>query len=256
VGVFRSGKWYLDLNGNHRWDGPAGGDGLFSYGIVGDRPVVGDWNGDGFDDLGVVRQGKWYLDQNGNHMWNGIAGGDQVISFGNPNDTPVVGDWNDDNISDIGAFRGGEYFIDRNGNRMWEGNSSSGDLAFKFGSANDLPLGGRWIKPRVLDTTPPSSGLSVSPEPATPSNSDLVPTSVRTAPVQNEPATGAQGGLSTSPAASLISSTRKTTRADTSGNQSSSRHDSMKIRRNPVSLKAAGESLPVPLVDLAFAKLL
>ena len=29
VGVFRNGEWYLDLNGNRRWDGIEGGDGHY-----------------------------------------------------------------------------------------------------------------------------------------------------------------------------------------------------------------------------------
>ncbi len=45
IGVYRgsTGTWFLDLNGNLRWDGP-GSDAVFVWGsLVGDTPVVGAW---------------------------------------------------------------------------------------------------------------------------------------------------------------------------------------------------------------------
>jgi YD repeat-containing protein len=67
IGVLRDGWWYLDSNGNHVWE--AGVDEKFKFGIAGDQPVAGDWNGDGISDIGVLRDGWWYLDSNGNHVW-------------------------------------------------------------------------------------------------------------------------------------------------------------------------------------------
>ena len=44
-------------------------DEMYTYGQPGDIPVVGDWNGDGKDEIGVYRSpGRWYLDYNGNHI--------------------------------------------------------------------------------------------------------------------------------------------------------------------------------------------
>lgn len=48
IGVFNGGSWYMDKNGNHVWDGVAGGDELWSFGSAGDTPVVArapSWNG-------------------------------------------------------------------------------------------------------------------------------------------------------------------------------------------------------------------
>jgi len=45
IGVFRpsSGQWFLDLNGNGTWDGPAIDLYVAGYGQTGDIPVVGKW---------------------------------------------------------------------------------------------------------------------------------------------------------------------------------------------------------------------
>ena len=46
IGIFRpsSGIWSLDSNGNFAWEGT---DTSLSWGLPGDIPVIGDWNGDG-----------------------------------------------------------------------------------------------------------------------------------------------------------------------------------------------------------------
>jgi hypothetical protein len=61
------------------------------FGIAGDKPVVGDWNGSGDDKVGVFRNGVWYLDINGSDTWdNGV---DSVLRFGIAGDRPVTGRW-------------------------------------------------------------------------------------------------------------------------------------------------------------------
>ena len=67
-------------------------------------PVVGDFNGDGIDELGVYRDGTWYIDTNGNCM---IDDDDQVFQLGAPGDMPVVGDWDGDGTADPGVYREG-----------------------------------------------------------------------------------------------------------------------------------------------------
>lgn len=45
IGVFRAGKWYVDLNANNAWDGVGTGkDAIYSFGKVGDTPVMGLWS--------------------------------------------------------------------------------------------------------------------------------------------------------------------------------------------------------------------
>ena len=96
VGVFRAGTWYLDYNGNGQWDGcqQDGGQDLClynSFGMTGDLPAAGDWNGDGKAKVGVFRAGTWYLDYNGNGQWDGCnVDRCYASSFGQPGDLPVI----------------------------------------------------------------------------------------------------------------------------------------------------------------------
>lgn len=74
IGVFRNGVWYLDLNNNRQWDGVAGGDGIYYFGLPLDIPVVEDWTGNGVSRFGVFRcpLGQvctWVLDVNGSKAY-------------------------------------------------------------------------------------------------------------------------------------------------------------------------------------------
>lgn len=46
IGTFSNGNWYVDMNNNFQWDGTAGGDAQWSFGMAGDIPVVSPttWN--------------------------------------------------------------------------------------------------------------------------------------------------------------------------------------------------------------------
>lgn len=139
IGVWRSGKYYLDSNGSNAWNGPSV-DAFHAFGTAADKPIIGDWNGDGYTDIGIWRAGVFYLDSNGNGLWDG-PGVDTRVAFGNASDTPVVGDWNNDGRDDLGVWRAGKFYLDLNGNRTW---NVGLDGIFGFGSTNDTPLIGDW----------------------------------------------------------------------------------------------------------------
>ena len=63
--------------------------------------VVGDWDGDGTDNLGLYVNGQWLLDRNGNGTWDDD---DLWAEMGSSKDMPVAGDWDADGKDDIGIF--------------------------------------------------------------------------------------------------------------------------------------------------------
>ncbi len=135
IGVFRSGTWFLDVNGNGVYDA---GDRTFVFGQAGDIPVVGDWNGSGTLKAGLFRKGAFILDLSG--LLSGIPTGQGSVTFpfGLPNDVPVTGDWNSSGTSKVGVFRAGEWFVD------WSGSHSVNGPVWSFGKAGDLPVTGDW----------------------------------------------------------------------------------------------------------------
>ena len=98
IGVFRpsTGQWFLDGNGNGRWDGCAVEFCLLQpFGDDGTLPVVGDWSGGGAARPGFFRPstGEWVLDMNGNGHFDGCAIDACLGPFGYAGDLPVVGKW-------------------------------------------------------------------------------------------------------------------------------------------------------------------
>lgn len=96
IGVLRTASngdliWIVDYNGSGAWDGP-GVDRLFAFGVQGDLPVAGDWNGDGKDKAGIFRNGMWALDINGNEQWDNTDAL-YLRSFGQNGDRPIAGHW-------------------------------------------------------------------------------------------------------------------------------------------------------------------
>lgn len=123
-------RFYLDLNGNRDWDGNAGGDRNtdFAPSFGAGTPVVGDWNGDGADEIGVYMPGgepRFLLDATGNGVWNGKAGGDRNGNFPAVG-SPLIANWNGDRYgNDVIAVAPSGFLIDANGNFAWNGNGSS-----------------------------------------------------------------------------------------------------------------------------------
>lgn len=112
-------------------------DHVFHYGTPGDRPITGDWNGDGTDSIGVFREGNWFLDVNGNGRWDR---GDRAIRFGQTNDLPVVGDFDGDGVDDMGLYRRGVFYLDMNHDQTIDAH----DQVLGIGQAGDMPVVGDW----------------------------------------------------------------------------------------------------------------
>jgi hypothetical protein len=68
-------------------------DRVSTFGITGDIPVSGDWNGDNRSEIGVFRPSThiYYQDYNGNGVWNGAVI-DRAYNFGITGDIPITVD--------------------------------------------------------------------------------------------------------------------------------------------------------------------
>jgi serine-aspartate repeat-containing protein C/D/E len=71
-------------------------------GQPGDKPVIGDFDGDTIVDLGIYRDGFWHIDTNHDRI---LDARDRAFTFGEAGDRPVVGDWDGDGIDDPGTYR-------------------------------------------------------------------------------------------------------------------------------------------------------
>ena len=174
VAIFLGGEWFVDLNGNGKWDA---GDMWLRLGTLLDRPVVGDWDGDGKDDIGIfgpqwqrdpeaivrelglpdpdnqrrrkavqpVSNRKPLLDKP-RYLRRGDDGPlradaiDHVFRYGEQPDTPLSGDWNGDGIDSVAVFRSGEWMLDADGDGRWV----ETDEKIPFGEAGDEPIVGDW----------------------------------------------------------------------------------------------------------------
>jgi hypothetical protein len=130
TGVFRPSNGLLYLK-NSNTTGFA--DVQINYGLPGDYPVVGDWDGNGTATIGIYRNGSFYLRNE-----NTIGFADIVFPFGAPGDQPVAGDWDGDGVDTIGVYRNGTFFL-RNQNSAGPPSAS-----FALGVAGDVGIAGDW----------------------------------------------------------------------------------------------------------------
>jgi hypothetical protein len=155
-------QWTLDTNGDGVFDS---GDSVFYFGLNGDIPVVGDWNGAGKDEIGVARPTAngslvWALDTNGDGVFDA---GDPVYSYGAAGDHPITGDWAASGTTDIGVYRTLPqqntllFALDANGDGVYD----TGDQVFSFGQPGDMVVAGKWPPPILM----PGQDLKASPGP-------------------------------------------------------------------------------------------
>jgi hypothetical protein len=92
---------------------PGGAVTFLQWGTTGDRPMRGDFDGDGQRDLAVFRPGEnnWYINQSSNGQL-------RVERFGLATDDFVSGDFDGDAKTDLTVFRDGVWYIKRSSNGM------------------------------------------------------------------------------------------------------------------------------------------
>ena len=72
-----------------------------NFGQAGDIPVVGDFDGDGVEEIAVYRSGTWMIDTNGNRE---LEATDKTFQMGGAFDRPVVGDWDGDGVDEPAIY--------------------------------------------------------------------------------------------------------------------------------------------------------
>ena len=170
-GVFRtysSGgpRYFLD-EGAYGWTGRTPGERGHQFGLIGDKPIVGDWNGDGIDELGVFRANspggsRYYLDEYNPRGgvayargWTGHLTSERYgYQFGISGDVPLIGDWDRDGKDEFGVVRTAGngllyYYLDV-GARGWTGQYRD-ELGHQFGLRGDVVLVGDWNGDRYSD---------------------------------------------------------------------------------------------------------
>jgi hypothetical protein len=111
----------------------------FVYGLAGDIPVVGDWNGDGIETPGIYRPSTSDF-----HLKNTNSGGDADLTFhygaAGQGFWPVVGDWDGNGTDTVGLFNvnTAEWHL-RNTN-----SGGSAQIVVRYGSPGDVPVAGDW----------------------------------------------------------------------------------------------------------------
>jgi len=130
TGVFRPSNGLLYLK-NTNTTGFA--DIAINYGVGGDYPVVGDWDGDGTATIGIYRNGSFYLRNS-----NTVGFADIVFPFGMPGDQPIAGDWDGDGTDTIGIYRNGTFYL-RNSN-----SAGAAQISFGLGNPGDVGIAGDW----------------------------------------------------------------------------------------------------------------
>ncbi len=142
VAIYRpsEARFYIITELGEDGGGLGAADYSFLFGDAGDKPVVGDWDGDGIDEIGLHRESSgffYYRDT----LTTGIADGQ--FYFGDPDDRFVSGDWGiPDGMETPGLFRpSNRVFYSRHS--LTQGNA---DYEFTWTGAGStwLPVAGRF----------------------------------------------------------------------------------------------------------------
>lgn len=110
------------------WIFPGGSQRVLPGEQTSDIPVIGDFEGDGRDEIGYFRDGVWYGGiSDPTYPWQ------PTMQWGIAGDIPVPGDYDGDRQTDYAVFRPltGDWWINR---------TTAGLIAIRFGLNGDIPV--------------------------------------------------------------------------------------------------------------------
>ncbi len=156
VSIYRPGeaRFYI-INALGTNDGGLGASEFsFLFGNQGDKPFVGDFNGNGQDTIGLHREstGLVYF-RNTNTQGNA----DNQFIFGDPGDRLIAGDWNGNGVDSPGVFRPSNTTT----YLRYENSQGNADESWNVGESSWLPVAGRFGSaqtPPTVDITSPENG--------------------------------------------------------------------------------------------------
>lgn len=151
------GFFFVDLDHNGRFRAESDAKFRIQGGNVGGFPIVGDFDGDGQDQVGLLDDRRFYLDD-GNFSWRPAIEEDTWGWFAPNMGTThvVVGDFDGDGKDDFARFtRDGTFYADANGDRRWGGarggaGAMDGEFKIQGGQEPGVPFAcecgtGRWV---------------------------------------------------------------------------------------------------------------
>ena len=150
VSIYRpSNQTFYIINKLGSNDGGLGAaDFSYVFGNPGDKPFVGDFDGDGIDTAGLHRESTGFVYFRNSHT-QGIA--DNQFFFGDPGDRLVAGDWTGNGFDSPGLFRPSNttWYL------RWSNTQGNADESFVWGQAHWLPVAGEFgqLTPTPTTTT-------------------------------------------------------------------------------------------------------
>jgi hypothetical protein len=100
IGLFDGNLWYLDTNGNNNLEFTD----TVLHGWLEGAPIVGDFDGDGRDDLGTWDDRRFHFDLANNGLTGAVERFIDVEEIFGDSVWPVAADMNQDGIDDVGLF--------------------------------------------------------------------------------------------------------------------------------------------------------